>query len=565
MFRVPEEGILSFVYKIFSMKLKKRKYVFVVGGVLSGVGKGITTASLGAIFKAKGFKVTALKADPYVNVDAGTMNPTEHGEVFVTDDADETDQDMGNYERFLDMDLTSANYMTTGRVYRTVIENERAMKYRGKCVQVVPHIPEEIIRRIKTAGENHDADIVLIEIGGTVGEYENILFLEAARMMALRKRSSVAFILVSYLPIPRHIGEMKTKPTQHAARALSSAGINADMIIARGEYALDKPRREKLAVFCGVPRENIISAPDVSSIYEIPIIMEEQGVGNKILKILELSPRVTRLDDWRNFNNQISKAKKEMKIAVIGKYFGSGDYTLSDSYISVIEAIKHASWSLGVDPVLSWVDSEDFERDKTKLSDLDSYHAIIVPGGFGTRGIEGIILSIKYAREQKIPYLGICYGMQLACVEFVRNVLGKNEANTVEINENTIEPVIHINPNQIQNIKNNKYGGTMRLGAYDCTLKKGSLVHKLYGQDKIRERHRHRYEFNNDYRTEMENAGLEVVGINEESNLVEVVELRDHPYFIGIQYHPEFKSRPMRPHPLFVGLIKAGEKTIVSK
>jgi CTP synthase len=547
------------------MKLNKRKYIFVVGGVLSGVGKGVTSASLGAIFQAKGLRATALKADPYVNVDAGTMNPTEHGEVFVTDDADETDQDMGNYERFLDIDLMSTNYMTTGRVYRTVIDNERSMKYKGKCVQVVPHIPLEIIRRIKVAGEEHDADIVIIEIGGTVGEYENILFLEAARMMRMKDPSSVAFVLVSYLPVPRHIGEMKTKPTQHAARALSSAGINADMIIARGEYELDKPRREKLAVFCGVPRENVISAPDVESIYEIPVIMEDQNIGNKLLKILDVSPRSTALDAWRRFNDTIRKAKREVLIGVVGKYFGTGDYTLSDSYISVIEAAKHAAWSEGAKPVLTWIDSEEFEQNPKKLRELMKFDAVIVPGGFGTRGIEGIISAIRYIRENNIPYLGICYGMQLACIEFARHVMGKAGAHTVEVDEAVSEPIIHINPKQMKNIRQNRYGGTMRLGAYDCSLRRDSKVRKLYGKDVISERHRHRYEFNNDYRLEMDEAGLEVVGLNPESDLVEVVELRDHPYFVGTQYHPEFKSRPMRPHPLFVGLVRAGLKRLSEK
>jgi len=540
------------------MKLKKRKYIFVVGGVLSGVGKGVTSASLGAIFQAKGLRATALKADPYVNVDAGTMNPTEHGEVFVTDDADETDQDMGNYERFLDTDLTSLNYMTTGRVYRSVIEGERSMKYKGRCVQVVPHIPEEIIGRIRAAGERLDADIVIIEIGGTVGEYENILFLEAARMMKLKDPSSVAFVLVSYLPIPKHIGEMKTKPTQHAARALSSAGINADMIIARGEHELDKPRREKLAIFCGVPKDNVISAPDVSSIYEIPVIMEAQNIGNKLLKVLRAQPRASKLDHWKNFNQTILKATREIKIGVVGKYFGTGDYTLSDSYISVIEAAKHAAWSLGAKPELVWIDSEEFEQQPKKVKELSSFDAVIVPGGFGTRGIEGIIMAIRYIREQGIPYLGICYGMQLACVEFVRNVLRKTSAHTVEVDDAAEHPVIHVSPNQLANIRENRYGGTMRLGAYTCALRRGSKARQLYGEDVISERHRHRYEVNNDYREEMDAAGLEVVGLNPESDLVEVVELRDHPYFIGTQYHPEFKSRPMRPHPLFVGLMKAG-------
>ena len=527
---------------------------------MSGVGKGVTTASLGNIFKSKGFKVTAIKADPYINVDAGTMNPVEHGEVFVTDDGDETDQDMGNYERFLDVDLTSTNYMTTGRVYTTVIQDERSMKYKGKCVQVVPDIPKEIIRRIEAAAKKSDSDIALIEIGGTVGEYENILFLEAARMMKLRDPSSVAFVLVSYLPVPSHLGEMKTKPTQHASRALSSAGINADIIIARGEKKLDKPRREKLAVFCGVHHENVVSAPDVKSIYEIPLTLEQQDMGNKLLKVFGWPARKSNMSEWKKFVARNNRVENKVKIAVIGKYFGTGDYTLADSYVSVIEAAKHAALYNGVYPELDWVDSEVFEKDPSKIKKLEKYDGIIVPGGFGTRGVEGIIKAIEFARKRKIPYLGLCYGMQLATVEFVRNVIGRTEANTVEMNPDTKEPVIHINPNQEKNVRENHYGGTMRLGAYDCILEKGSKTRKAYGKRKISERHRHRYEFNNDYRELIEKAGLKVVGVNPESDLVEIVELADHPFFVGTQFHPEFKSRPMTPHPLFREFVAAALK-----
>ena len=542
------------------IKRQSSKFIFVVGGVLSGVGKGVTSASLGAIFKAKGMKVTALKIDPYVNIDAGTMNPTEHGEVFVTNDADETDQDMGNYERFLDVDLDSNSYMTTGRVYLSVIERERAMKYKGKCVEVVPHIPEEVIRRIKTAAHNYDADITIIEVGGTVGEYQNILFLEAGRMMKLESPDDVAFVLVSYLPIPSHLGEMKTKPTQHAARALNSAGINPDVIIARGEHELDKPRLEKLAVFCGVKPDHCISAPDVPSIYEIPLVLERQNLGNKLLKILQCKNRPSNLEPWRTFVEQITSAQREVKIAVVGKYFGTGDYTLSDSYHSVIESIKHAAWFHKVKPNLDWVDSEEFEKEPVAIQKLSSYDGIIVPGGFGTRGIEGIIRSIQFAREHKKPYLGLCYGMQLATIEFTRHVLGKTKAHTVEVDAHTPDPVIHINPEQAKNVRANRYGGTMRLGAYDCVLRHGSKTALAYGTDSISERHRHRYEFNNAYREAMDTAGLEVVGVNPETDLVEIVELRNHPFFVGTQFHPEFKSRPMRPHPLFRDFVKAALK-----
>ncbi|PIZ92416.1 MAG: CTP synthase [Candidatus Magasanikbacteria bacterium CG_4_10_14_0_2_um_filter_41_10] len=540
-------------------KKNRPKYIFVVGGVLSGVGKGVTTASIGAIMNAKGFKTTALKADPYINVDAGTMNPIEHGEVFVTDDKDETDQDMGNYERFLDIDLTSMNYMTTGRVYQTVINNERSMKYKGRCVQVVPHIPEEIIGRIKRAQKHHNADMVIIEIGGTVGEYENILFLEAIRELKMMNPDDVAVVLVSYLPVPAHLGEMKTKPTQHASRLLNQAGLQADMIIARGRMELDKPRREKLATFCGVQKENCISAPDVPSIYEIPTRFEDQNVGNKLLKVLDVSPRKTNLAPWHAFVKKIHNSTKEVKIAVVGKYFGTGSFTLADSYISVIESVKHAAWFNGVKPILEWVDSEEFEKDPKKLLELKKYDGIIVPGGFGTRGIEGIISAIQFAREKKIPYLGLCYGMQLATIEFARHVLKKKGAHTVEVNEKAPHKIIVVNPFQAKNIEEEKYGGTMRLGAYDCDLMPGTKTRKAYGTAHISERHRHRYEFNNEYREEMDNAGLKVVGVNPESNLVEIVELEDHPFFVGTQFHPEFKSRPMRPHPLFREFVKAAK------
>lgn len=524
---------------------------------MSGVGKGITAASIGVLLQSKGYKVTALKADPYVNVDAGTMNPIEHGEVFVTDDGDETDQDMGNYERFLDIDLNSENYMTTGRVYQTVIQNERAMKYKGKCVQVVPHIPEEIIRRIREVSEKHDADITIVEIGGTVGEYENILFLEAARMMKLKNTQDIAFVLVSYLPVPCHIGEMKTKPTQHASRELNSAGINADFIIARGPQILDKPRREKLATFCNIAPDQCISAPDAKSIYEVPLIVDGQGLGSKVLKVLDLPYRKADMSDWRKLVDKINDTPKEIKIAVIGKYFGTGNYTLSDSYISVIEAIKHAAWFSNVAPKLDWIDAEEFERNDTEIKKLRNFDGILVPGGFGSRGIEGIIAAIKYARENKIPYFGLCYGMQLACIEMARNVLNLKDAHTVEVDPKTTNPIFIANPSQTVNIRENRYGGTMRLGAYDCVLTKGTRSVKAYGIDKISERHRHRYEFNNQYREPLEKTGLKVAGVNPESNLVEIVELDNHPFFVGVQFHPEFKSRPMRPHPLFREFVKA--------
>ena len=540
----------------------KTKFIFVIGGVLSGVGKGVTTASIGRIFKNYGFHTSAIKIDHYINVDAGTMNPVEHGEVFVTEDGDETDQDIGNYERFLDTDLYSTNYMTTGRVYLSVIEKERSMGYKGRCVQVVPHIPMEIIDRIKRAAEKTKAEIMVIEIGGTVGEYENILFLDAARMMKLDNPDDVAFVLVSYLPVPSHLGEMKTKPTQHAARMLNNSGIQPDFIIARGQHDLDKPRREKLAFFCWLQsKDDVIAAPDVESIYDIPEVLEKQNFGKLLAKRLKI--KLTKRHNgakWDQFITKMKTAKKVVKIAVAGKYFATGDYTLSDSYISVIQAVKHAAWSLGAQAEMTWIDSEDFEKNPSSLKNLSQYDALIVPGGFGTRGIEGIISAIKYARENNLPYLGLCYGMQLATIEFARHVLGLKDAHTVEVNPKTKHPIIHINPLKAQNVSHGRYGGTMRLGAYDCVLKSNSKCAAAYGEKKISERHRHRYEFNNDYKEAIDQAGLKVVGVNEEKNLVEIVELKDHPFFVGTQFHPELKSRPTRPHPLFVGLMKAALK-----
>src|SRR3989339_27632 len=533
------------------------RYIFVVGGVMSGVGKGVTTASIGKILQSRGLHVTAIKIDPYVNVDAGTMNPVKHGEVFVTDDGDETDQDMGNYERFLGADLTSANYMTTGRVYQTVIQKERNLEYKGKCVEVVPHIPLEVIGRIKRAASQAKADVAMIEIGGTVGEYQNILFLEAARMMHLEDPENVLFVLVSYLPVPKHLGEMKTKPTQYATRTLNSAGIHPDFIVCRGEQYMDKPRREKLSIFCNVKPEAVITAPDVSSIYDIPALFEEQGLSSTILKKFRLKPRPSDLKKWKAMASVQENAKKTVKIGVVGKYFSTGDYTLSDSYISVIESLKHAAWANHARIEMEWINSEQFEDGTKKLADLHAFDGVLVPGGFGTRGIEGVISTVKYCREKKIPYFGLCYGMQLATVEFARNVLGKTGAHTVEVDEATKDPIIHVNPVQLKNIRENRYGGTMRLGAYDCDLKPGTIARRAYGVPSISERHRHRYEFNNEYAAAIEKKGMIISGINPQTGLVELVELKGHPFFVGVQFHPEFHSRPLRPHPLFKAFIKA--------
>ncbi|MDP3996422.1 MAG: CTP synthase, partial [bacterium] len=417
---------------------RKRKYIFVVGGVMSGVGKGIASSSIGTVLLGKGFKVSAIKIDPYINVDAGTMNPTEHGEVFVLEDGYETDQDMGNYERFLNKTLQSINYMTTGSVYQEVIRKERNLEYKGKNVEVVPDIPLEVIRRIETAAKKDDADMTIIEIGGTIGEYQNIIFLEAARMMKTKYPSDVAFVMVSYLPIPSKVGEMKTKPTQYASRSLNSVGVQADVIIARSEVPLDQKRKEKIAVFCNIKPDHVISAPDVDSIYDVPLNFERDHLGDILCDVLGIKPinGKAEVTAWKNFVRRSKNTKGEVKIAVVGKYFNSGDFVLSDVYISVLEAIKFSSYKFGVKPVIDYVSSTDFEKADVgeKLKKLSRYDGILIPGGFGVTGIEGKMKVIRYARENKIPYFGLCYGMQLLVVEYARNVLGIKDANTAEIN-----------------------------------------------------------------------------------------------------------------------------------
>ncbi len=536
------------------------KYIFISGGVMSGIGKGVATASIGKILQSKGFKVTAIKIDPYINVDAGTMNPIEHGEVFVTDDGTECDQDIGNYERFLNLNLTTDNYITTGRVYQTVINRERNLEYEGKCVEVVPHIPEEVISRIKKVAKKTRADFVLIEIGGTVGEYQNLLFLEAARMMKLSRPQDILFILVSYLPIPKMIGEMKTKPTQHAVRSLNMAGIQPDIIIARSQTPVDKPRKRKISIFCNVSQEDVISAPDIESIYEIPVNFEKENLGNIILKKIGLKSRKNNLKDWENLIHTIKRTKKKVRIGIIGKYFKTGRFTLLDSYISVIEAIKQASWFHKRKPEISWIGAEEYEKDPKSLKELKNYDGIIVPGGFGQRGVEGKIKAIEFCRKNKIPFLGLCLGMQLAVIEFARNVCGLKTANSTEFSKNCKLPVIDVLPEQKALLKEKRYGGTMRLGAYQCKIAPKTASSRAYGGSETSERHRHRYELNNGFRDTLEQKGMIMAGINPKRDLVEIIELKNHPFFVGTQFHPEFKSRPLNPHPLYKEFIKAALK-----
>ncbi|OHA04694.1 MAG: CTP synthase [Candidatus Sungbacteria bacterium RIFCSPLOWO2_01_FULL_47_10] len=533
------------------------KYIFICGGVMSGIGKGIATASIARILKEKGFRVTAVKIDPYINVDAGTMNPIEHGEVFVTEDGVECDQDIGNYERFLDENIPRENYMTTGLIYQTVIERERNLEYGGKCVETIPHIPEEVIHRLDRAAKKAKADFVLIEVGGTVGEYQNAVFLEAGRMMRLQRPRDVMFILVSYLPVPKMIGEMKTKPTQYAVRSMNYAGIQPDIIIARSVVPLDGPRKRKISTFCNVAPEDVISAPDISSIYEVPVNFEKDNLGNRIISKFGMRERNRKRTEWSALVRRARSAKKPVRVGIIGKYFGTGNFTLSDSYISVIESLKHAAWHFGCKPEIIWLNAELYEKNRKSLKELSSLDGIVVPGGFGIRGVEGKIRAIEYARTRKKPFLGLCYGLQLAVVEFSRNILKLSGAHTTEVNPNTRHPVIHTMPEQLINIKEQRIGGSMRLGAYTCEIRPGTISYAAYGTKLISERHRHRYEVNNDYRDELEKHGLIASGINTERNLVEIVELKKHPFFVATQFHPEFKSRPLRPHPIFLAFIKA--------
>ena len=541
------------------MNQKRTKYIFVVGGVMSGVGKGISAASIGKILQSRGFAVTALKIDPYVNVDAGTMNPTEHGEVFVLDDGTECDQDMGNYERFLGRDLTRTNYMTTGSIYLSVIQKERNLEYGGRQVEVVPRIPMEVIERIDQAAKKNKAEIVITEIGGTAGEYENILFLEAVRMLKLRHPGDVVLVLVSFVPALGAGGnELKTKPTQHAVRSLNAVGLHPDIILARAHIPLDKKRKEKIEYACSLRKGDVISAPNVKSVYEVPLYFEKENISTRLVQKLGLKSKGRDLHQWRRLVARIRGAKDVVRIGIVGKYFGSGDFVLEDSYISVIESVKHAAAALGRAPEIVWLASEQFEKEPKSLSQLSGYDGVIVPGGFGSRGIEGKIAAIRYCREKKIPYFGLCYGMQLMVAEFARSA-GMKDANTTEIDPKTAHPVIDVMPEQKKNLKEKHYGATMRLGAYPAKLKPGTVAAAAYGKRLVSERHRHRYEVNPDYVARLEKKGLVFSGISPDRRLMEIAELprEKHPFFLGTQFHPEFKSRPLAPHPLFREFLRA--------
>ena len=527
------------------------KYVFVTGGVVSGLGKGITAASLGRLLKNRGYKVTIQKFDPYINVDPGTMSPYEHGEVFVTEDGAETDLDLGHYERFIDENLTHNSSVTMGKIYSSVIEKERRVDYLGKTVQVIPHITNEIKEKIYSF-ENTDTDIVITEVGGTVGDIEGLSIIEAIRQVGLEKNpEDVVYIHVTLLPYIFGSNEIKSKPTQHSVKELQSLGIKPDILVCRTEQDIPETIREKLALFCNVRKTSVIQNKTADNLYAVPLMLEEEGLAREVCNHLRLDKYIPDNREWQKMIDDIREIGDEsVNIAIVGKYI-----KLEDSYLSVIESIHHAGFANKVNVKIKLIDSETINSENVskKLADLDG---IIVPGGFGNRGIEGKIETIKYARENNIPFLGICLGMQMAVVEFARNVLGLKDANSAEFSETTQNPVIHIMEDQKEI---DKKGGTMRLGAYPCILKDGTLAKELYGTEKISERHRHRYEYNNEYKEKFENAGLICSGTSPDGKLVEIVEYRKHPYFIAGQFHPEFKSRPNRPAPLFVGLVRAAK------
>ncbi|MGN1301250.1 MAG: CTP synthase [Clostridia bacterium] len=532
--------------------MKKTKYIFVTGGVVSGLGKGITAASLGRLLKNRGYKITIQKFDPYINVDPGTMSPYEHGEVFVTDDGAETDLDLGHYERFIDENLTKNSSITMGKIYSNVIEKERRGDYLGKTVQVIPHITNEIKEKIYSF-DNTDVDIVITEVGGTVGDIEGLSIIEAIRQVGLEKDpEDVLYIHVTLLPYISGSNEIKSKPTQHSVKELQSLGIKPDILVCRTETEITDVIREKLALFCNVRKTSVIQNTTADNLYAVPLLLEKEGLAREACKHLKLENVEPNNSQWEAMIEHIRHiGDKTVKIAIVGKYV-----QLDDSYISVMESLRHAGFANNVNVDIDLIDCETVTAENSKEI-LGKYQGIIVPGGFGNRGIEGKIETIKYARENKVPFLGICLGMQMAVVEFARNVLGLKDANSLEFDENTTNPVIHIMEEQ-KNIR--KKGGTMRLGAYDCVIKENTLAHKVYGKTNISERHRHRYEYNNDYKQRLEEAGLIASGTSPDGSLVEIVELPGHPYFIAGQFHPELKSRPNNPAPLFVGLVKAAKE-----
>lgn len=548
------------------------KYIFVSGGVVSGLGKGIVSASIGMLLKSCGFKVNHIKIDPYLNIDAGNMRPAEHGETFVTSDGGEIDQDLGNYERFLNQNFSKENNITSGKVYLKVINDERAMKYEGRDVSIIPDIPNEVKRRFLELEKGFD--FVVVEIGGSTGDIENLPFLYAAREM-FRQRKSM-YVMVSYVPFLKNVGELKTKPTQHAVSQLRATGINPDVLITRNEIPIDQPRLETLAEKCFLDDDAIFDDPDCKSIYQVPLILQKQGILRKILKHFKIKQIKPDLKDWNDFTNRVIKSKKTVKIALVGKYVQHGASKHTDVYVSVLEALRHGAAANEVNLQVDALDANNLDIDALETGD---YQGIVVPQGWGSRGVEGKLAAIKYAREKNIPYLGLCFGMQMAVIEFARNVLKMKGANTTEADPKTKYPVVHIMPEQAEYLAKKQYGGTIRLGAWPCKIKEETKLdeaYKKYGKDKnaawnepgfgikktkedkvVFERHRHRYEFNNEFKKDFEKAGLVISGTSPDGKLVEAIELKNHPFFMATQFHPEYISRPLAPHPIFVSFLKA--------
>lgn len=534
------------------------KYIFISGGVLSSLGKGITTSSLAMLLQSKGYSVTVVKCENYLNIDSGLINPLEHGDAFLCEDGTETDMDLGNYERFLGKNLGSHNFVTMGQIYKAVIDRERENGYGGEDIEAIPHVTDEIISRIKLAAEADQAEICLVELGGTAGEYQNVLYYEASRIMKLRERDTVVHIHVSYLPTPQHIGEPKTKPTQLSVKQLNAMSIQPDFLVARTEGDLDDRRRERLALFCNLHPEDVIVNRDLKSIYQVPLAFREQEFDTKVLAKLGLKDNPSDISAWEEFvKKAISVKTKKLKLAIVGKYFKTGDYNLKDSYHALFEALDHASIETGIELEIKSINSAVIESEGT--GQLDDVQAIIVPIGWGARGTEGKIMAIEYARTHKIPYLGLCYGLQLAAVEYARNVVGLEGANSTEINPDTKYPIVHDIPfdPKYQRIKGN--GVSMRLGGYPTILKPGTLAAEIYGTTEISERHRHRYEVNNAYRQQLTDKGFVISGTSPDDFFVEMIELPQdvHPFFLATQAHPEYKSRPLTPHPVFLAFLNA--------
>lgn len=549
--------------------MQKLKYIFVSGGVISGIGKGITTASIALLLKLSGYRVTPIKFENYLNVDAGTINPIEHGDPFLCEDGTEADMDMGSYEKFLNENMTRDNFVTMGQIYQTVIERERRFEYKGEDVEAIPHITDEIIRRIHTVAEKKEAEVVIIELGGTAGEYQNIFYYEASRILTLKNPGDVVHIHVSFVPTPSHLGEPKTKPTQLSVRTLNSMGIQPDFIVARSQKHLDQRRKDRFALFCNMHPEDIISNPDLNNVYELPLTLSEQKMEERIMTKLGLEVRKPELGEWKKLVERIEAPKKKtVEVAIIGKYFGTGDYQLRDSYAALFDAIDHAKWHEGVEVKTKWVDAEKVEKEGIGI--IGKPDGIIVPIGWGERGAEGMIIAANYAREQKIPYLGLCYGMQLACVAFARYVIGWKDAQSEENNSDSPHQVIHIIPSQKEHMARRAYGGTMRLGGWDAMIEKDSQAYEIYkkygallNEDGLSsERHRHRYEFNDEFAKEFEEHGLNISARSVEEKLAEIIELPQdtHPFYMGTQGHPEYKSRPLSPHPLFIAFVEACAK-----